>query len=103
MAEQSIPGGTSGTGAEADTTVRYSVPQMARYLGISERAVRKQIEAGKLFAVKEDRAWVVIVDRSAVPNSTVGGTTSKPEPTPAETTAARPAVPRTNPATTDTA
>ena len=69
MSEQVGVGGTGGTGSEGEQTVRYSVPQMARYLGISERAVRKQIEAGKLFAVKEDRAWVVIVDRSAVPSS----------------------------------
>jgi len=85
MAAQVSMSGTGGTSSEGDPVVRYSVPQMARYLGISERAVRKQIEAGKLFAVKEDRAWVVIVDRSAVPDSAQGGTAPKRGATPVGT------------------
>jgi hypothetical protein len=41
--------------------VRYSVPQVARVLGISERAVRKRITAGTLDAHKEGSAWVVLL------------------------------------------
>src|SRR5215213_1635252 len=40
---------------------RYSVPQVARVLGISERAVRKRIMAGTLDAHKEGSAWVVLL------------------------------------------
>src|SRR5215213_8870117 len=40
---------------------RYSVPQVARVLGISERAVRKRITAGTLDAHKEGSAWVVLL------------------------------------------
>ena len=53
--------------------VRYSVPEAARALGISERAVRKRIDAGTLEATKEGRSWVVVLPtivrtaRSAVP------------------------------------
>jgi hypothetical protein len=36
--------------------VRYSVPETARLLGISERAVRKRITAGTLEAHKEGTA-----------------------------------------------
>jgi hypothetical protein len=78
MSDQSGMSGTGGTDTAERGTVRYSVPQMARQLGISERAVRKQIESGKLFAVKEDRAWVVIVDRGAVPVMVLGGTDAEP-------------------------
>ncbi len=42
-------------------TVRYSVPEVARALGISERAVRKRITAGTLEAHKEGNAWVVLL------------------------------------------
>ena len=85
MGEQFTSDGSSGT----DGTVRYSVPQMARRLGISERAVRKQIETGKLFAVKEDRAWIVILDPGTAGSSEIGTaaavspqetTTADPEP-----------------------
>ncbi len=41
--------------------VRYSVPEAARLLGISERAVRKRIDAGTLEAVKDGRAWSVLL------------------------------------------
>jgi hypothetical protein len=40
---------------------RYSVPEVARLLGISERAVRKRITAGTLDAHKEGNAWVVLL------------------------------------------
>jgi excisionase family DNA binding protein len=46
----------SGTGSG---TERYSVPQAARKLGISERAIRKRIKAGTLTAEREGRHWVV--------------------------------------------
>jgi len=36
-------------------------------LGISERAVRKRIETNQLLAVKEDRAWVVLLDPGTDP------------------------------------
>lgn len=42
-------------------TARYSVPETARLLGISERAVRKRITAGTLEAHKEGNAWVVLL------------------------------------------
>jgi hypothetical protein len=41
--------------------MRYSVPEVARLLGISERAVRKRITAGTLDAHKEGNAWVVLL------------------------------------------
>ena len=41
--------------------MRYSVPEVARLLGISERAVRKRITAGSLDAHKEGSAWVVLL------------------------------------------
>ncbi len=41
--------------------MRYSVPEAARALGISERAVRKRIDAGTLEAVKDGRAWSVLL------------------------------------------
>jgi hypothetical protein len=42
-------------------TTRYSVPEVARRLGISERAVRKRITVGTLTAHKEQGAWVVLL------------------------------------------
>src|SRR5215213_4899753 len=53
---------------------RYSVPQVARVLGISERAVRKRITVGTLDAHKEGSAWVVLLHAtsgavSAVPTA----------------------------------
>lgn len=71
-------------------TTRYSVPQMARLLGISERAVRKQIESGKLSADREGRRWIVTLAEpvsdqdpelsgtSAVPDKETNGTAAKP-------------------------
>jgi len=67
------PGG--GTG-------RYSVPQAARYLGISERAVRKRITAGTLRAEKDGPHWSVFL--SAVPGAHVGGTVAEPGAVPPE-------------------
>jgi hypothetical protein len=62
-----LQGGTSGTGG------RYSVPEVARMLGISERAVRKRITAGMLEAHKEAGAWVV-----TLPADLGGGTGPEP-------------------------
>jgi len=42
-------------------TARSSVPEAARALGISERAVRKRITAGTLAAAKDGHAWVVFL------------------------------------------
>lgn len=54
-----------GTGAEDGGTrrgtARYSVPEAARALGISERAVRKRITAGTLDAEKDGTAWAVFL------------------------------------------
>ena len=58
-------------------------------LGISERAVRKRIETNQLLAVKEDHAWVVLLDpgttplAESVPPLTPSGTAS---PVKADTT-----------------
>jgi len=51
-------------------TMRYSVPEAARHLGISERAIRKRIEKGSLEAEMVAGHWVVTL---AAP---VGGTTA---------------------------
>jgi hypothetical protein len=75
--EPAVPG--SGTGTAPGGTVRYRVPHAARVLGISERAVRKRIDAGTLFAVRDGRAWVVYLEEA------VGGTDTA--------AAAEPAVP----------
>jgi len=63
-------------------TGRYSVPQAARYLGISERAVRKRIEAGTLAAERDGRQWVVFL--AAVPDAVPGGTGSAGAAVPSE-------------------
>jgi hypothetical protein len=62
------PGTNAGPGEELG---RYSVPQAARLLGISERAVRKRITAGTLDAHKAGTAWVVLLPATmgAVPRS----------------------------------
>jgi len=75
QAEPTEHEGGTGT-ANADPrrgTARYSVPEAARALGISERAVRKRITAGTLDAEKEGVAWSVFLpvgirtDPEAVP------------------------------------
>ena len=50
----------TATGPSAEPG-RYSVPEAARRLGISERAVRKRITAGTLDAHKLGPAWVVLL------------------------------------------
>jgi hypothetical protein len=61
-------------GSPGGSAVRYSVPEAARALGISERAVRKRITAGTLDAVKAGPAWSVFLPggnpatHEAVPN-----------------------------------
>jgi len=50
--------GTAGGGTRRGTA-RYSVPEAARALGISERAVRKRITAGARDAEKDGTAWAV--------------------------------------------
>jgi len=63
-----LPHGTDPRTSEPGTApLRYSVPEVARLLGISERAIRKRIDTNQLFAVKEDRAWVVLIDPETIP------------------------------------
>jgi len=71
-------GGTSGG------TDRYSVPEVARLLGISERAVRKRIDTGKMHAERDGRNWVVILDKP--PIGTDGGTSAVPVSEPISST-----------------
>jgi len=58
------------------------VPEAARALGISERAVRKRITAGTLDAEKEGTAWAVFLPAGpkAEPGAVPGGTGRPPEP-----------------------
>ena len=42
-------------------TIQYSVPEAARLLGITPRAVRKRIEAGTLCGTRVGRDWVVVL------------------------------------------
>ncbi len=88
------PGGGPGTAPEEPPrgTARYSVPEAARALGISERAVRKRIVAGTLPAEKEGSRWVVFLPAGtqAGPAAVLG----KPAVTAAVLEAAKVAVPR---------
>jgi len=79
-----------GTDTASSGTVRYSVPEAARILGISERGIRKRIDAGTLFATRDGRAWIVYLEEpasgagtaeSAVPSEprAVPGTEPEPE------------------------
>lgn len=85
----------SGTGAEpggtSSGTVRYSVPQAARRLGISERAVRKRIAAGTLHAERAGGRWWVWLEPEPVPEpgGTGSGTQAEPDGTDAEPIEAR--------------
>jgi len=62
--------------AEPSGTRIYSVPEAARLLGISERAVRKRITTGALDAEREGNGpWQVRLGaEGAVPAGTEGGT-----------------------------
>ncbi len=91
--------------------MRYSVPEAARALGISERAVRKRIDAGTLEAEKDGRSWSVLLPtltgtaRPAVPAAPVTvvaepGTGTGPEPA---APPPAPAVPDAVPASVDLA
>lgn len=74
------------TGGTNGGTGRYSVPQAARYLGISERAVRKRIQTGSLAAERDGRQWVVFLPAvpGAAPGGTEGGTSGGTGAEPAE-------------------
>ena len=65
MSERNRAEPDGGTGAADPAprrgTARYSVPEAARALGISERAVRKRITAGTLDAEKDGTAWAVFL------------------------------------------
>ena len=68
-------GGTDGGTPGADG--RYSVPQVARILGLSERAVRKRIEAGTLDGVRQGEGpWRVALVLGAAPVGGTGGGTA---------------------------
>lgn len=47
--------------AAASGTMRATVPEAARALGISERSVRKRLVAGTLDGIKEGKSWVVLL------------------------------------------
>jgi len=70
-------GGTGAADPEPRRGTRYSVPEVARALGISERAVRKRITAGTLDAEKDGAAWAVFLP---------AGTRAEPEAVPAAPT-----------------
>jgi excisionase family DNA binding protein len=64
-------GGTSGgPGPQGAVPPRYSVPEAARVLGISERAVRKRITANTLPATRTAAGW--LVELAAVPRAVPG-------------------------------
>lgn len=75
----------NGTAVPTGGTARYSVPQVARLLGISERAVRKRITMGSLRAERAPQGWQILLE--AVPGTVlddaeaVPGTAVPPEPT----------------------
>jgi hypothetical protein len=60
---EAVPAGGPSTTPEDPPrgTGRYSVPEAARALGISERAIRKRIVAGTLPAEKDGPRWVVFL------------------------------------------
>jgi hypothetical protein len=62
--------------AEQGGTMWLSVPMAARHFGISERAIRKRIDAGTLIAEREGHGpWRVQVGAApAVPGAAPGGT-----------------------------
>lgn len=108
---------TAGTGEHSAEPVRCSVPEAARRLGITERAVRKRIQAGTMQAERVDGKWLVVLEpvgTSAVPPVVPSGQQSRqrphvvrqPEPVPASSPAAppedevMPAVPATVPVAT---
>ena len=54
---------------------QYTVPEVARQLGISERAVRLRIETGALAAVRDGRQWWVTLP--GVVGAVVGGSAAE--------------------------
>jgi hypothetical protein len=58
MSEHSRPGGNPASGQP----LRFSVPDLASSLGVSEQAVLEQIERGELLAIQEEDGWMVYVD-----------------------------------------
>ena len=68
---------------------RYSVPQVARLLGISERAVRKRISAGSLQAEREGGHWsILLAEPEGGTGAVPGGTETEPDGTERGTTPA---------------
>ncbi len=120
MSDPVPPASTGGSGTLAEPAappelgaapVRYSVPEAARVLGISERAVRKRIDVGTLEAVKDGRAWSVLLPTitggahaavPAAPVTVVAEPRTGTGPEPAAPSAA-PAVPDAVPASVDLA
>jgi len=76
------PPGAADRGTEPEPAapdaalVRYSVPEAARAIGISERAVRKRIDAGTIQAERVGRAWSVVLP--AVPGTAVRAVPAAP-------------------------
>ncbi len=64
---------------------RYSVPEAARVLGISERAVRKRIVAGSLDAERDGHQWIVFLPAELDPEP---GGPNGPDAVPGGTSAA---------------
>ena len=84
MSAELVGGTEGGTGAVPGTagggTRRYSVPEAARVLGISERAVRKRITTNTIAATRAPQGWQV--ELAAVPRAVPGppwGGTAVPE------------------------
>ncbi len=55
----------SGTPAAGSGTRRYTVAQAARRLGLTERGIRRRIEAGTLAAERTAHGWRISVDTLA--------------------------------------
>ena len=69
--------------------VRYSVPDAAQLLGISERAVRKRIAAGTVIGFPSGRSYVVEIPDPAAPAPERAGPGSGPVPEPNQARAAQ--------------
>lgn len=61
--------------------MKMTVPEAARLLGISERAVRGRIQRGTLPAYREGTAWVVELDTAPIPPPPVVSIAPEPAPT----------------------
>src|SRR4051812_25197048 len=53
--------------SSGESTLRCSIPEAARQLGISERSVHRRIEKGILATERDGEQWVVILPSSMLP------------------------------------